>query len=179
VGGAVVAFAALFLQWSLSTELSRHQRLSDAQFRQYVELWSQLQELRQAAEDLWKKVNVDNLERFAKVLAETRHAVEAGKLILEAERYNELNEILEHFEAFRLGKRRVLDMRDTLMEIRSGNQPEILAELKVGDPDERKVIEQQIRANKRHRDRYEDLLDDIESTMRSQLGLPMEANTGR
>src|SRR5215210_2891324 len=59
VGGAVVAIAALYLQQSLSTELSRHQSLSDAQFRQYVELWSQLQELRQAADDLWNTLRMN------------------------------------------------------------------------------------------------------------------------
>jgi hypothetical protein len=174
ISGAVVAFAALYLQWRLSLEVSRQQRIHDAQFKQYFELWSQLQKLRQAADDLWREANPSRFSRFAQALAETRSAVEEGKLVLEVEHYNQIQEILQKFEDFKFGKDNLLNMRGLVAKFEEGRLFEAQATLEHFDDNEA-AIREQINVNRRHKVAYALLLDEIGDSMRAQLEIESAA----
>jgi len=152
IGGAIVAIAALYLQWQVSIELSRYQSIND----QYIALWKQLQKPRQAADDLWRKATSANLERFAQELEDTRHAVEDSRSLLELRHYEQLLAILAAFDEFRNGKQELLSAREAATEFRQGRW--------------RRDIESHIRKNRSYKDKYEELLDDIGRVMNTKLG---------
>jgi hypothetical protein len=176
VGGISVIVAAcialvgnIFLE-RLRASLAQHQRISDAQFEKYAELWRQLQELRIAADRLWEDADRANLQGFAKMLGEARFAIEAGRLILEDKHYEELCTVLDRFENFHLGKRKVFTLREAVREIRLDNTSEAHATLEYVDR-ERPEIEDQIAVNEKYKKDYEKLLNEVVNSMRSQLGL--------
>jgi hypothetical protein len=167
---ACIALVGNILLERLRASLTQHQRISDAQFEKYADLWNQLQELRLAADHLWEEADRTNLQRFATVLGETRFAIEAGRLILEEEHYEQLCLVLKGFENFHLGKQKVFTMREAFSEIRSDRTSEAQTTLAYVDQ-ERPEITDQIRENEKYKRDYEELLDRVVRNMRSQLGL--------
>jgi hypothetical protein len=153
---ACIALVGNILLERLRASLTQHQRISDAQFEKYA--------------DLWEEADRTNLQRFATVLGETRFAIEAGRLILEEEHYEQLCLVLEGFENFHLGKQKVFTLREAFSEIRSDRTSEAQTTLAYVDQ-ERPEITDQIRENEKYKRDYEELLDRVVRNMRSQLGL--------
>jgi hypothetical protein len=133
-----------------STRSNGYDRLK---IKSYWDVWRKLHLLRLAGDDLWGKLNDDNILTFSKQLRETQDKVEESAIFFDEEDYINLKNLLETFENFKLGK-------VYLGEIRSS---EDLRFVSIG------LALQQIEINRKYKDKYESLLDKIRVTFRERL----------
>ena len=148
-------------QLKLALDLRRRQqeRVSEAQFKLYSDVWSALQDLKSIGDRLWERVTLNTLQEFLVELTNARAAVNRGRLILTDHQYQQLHLLLSSFERYRVGKLR-------LLEIRSGEELEEHFRL-----DSEHRIRLQIHENQHAKVAYEPLLDQILQSFRHQLGL--------
>ena len=139
-------------------DLSRTQqnRLSEAQFNLYVEVWNKLQEVKTAGDRLWEKASPDTLVAFRESLRAAYLAANRGRLILSEEHYTQLTELLRHFKDFEVGKAKLIETRD-LHDVEQGF--DILE------------IMNQVEENGQAKDSYDRLLGQIVAEFRKQLGI--------
>ncbi len=133
-------------------------RNSNAQFKLYTELWNTLQDLKSIGDRLWERVSSNEVELFSKVLIEAQIAINRGRLILREEHYLKLITIFKSFNNYRIGKKR-------LSEIRSEQewQENIRISLE-------KNIHKQIINNRENKENYDNLLDEILINFKKTLG---------
>lgn len=129
-------------------------RYSENQFAVYNELWASLCDLRNCVDALWAKATSQRLQKLAKQIHDARLKVRKGALLLEDRHYTELNELLDEFEAFRVGKK-------TLIELRTQSSSTI-------DPLD---VESLVRDNGQIRDRLGLLLDSMLGCLKSQISV--------
>jgi hypothetical protein len=86
-------------------------RYSETQFASYVSLWTQLQDLRVTADNLWEKATPQTLESFVQELVKTRRTLEVAGVILEPDLYHSLQRNVEVFDRFYRGKKRLIEIR--------------------------------------------------------------------
>lgn len=152
------------LQSELEFERLRKQKISDEKFKLYSSLWHSLQDLKTIADRLWERATPETLNEFVKTLTDTRQAANRGRLILLEDHYQALQAVLESFENYRLGKKR-------LIEIRSREEITVNFGLYLGGDDE---VTQQIHDNLTSKREYDILLEKIVKQFRLELGLSPE-----
>lgn len=100
----------------------RHFLYSQSQFELYNSLWKQLVYTKRLADDLWEKADPKNLPSFADQIRQTKFVIDENMLLIEEEHYNRLMDLMSEFENFKVGKQR-------LVEIRQSSAEEILANI--------------------------------------------------
>ena len=143
-------------------EISRTQfnRISEAQFSLYSEVWTHLQDLKIIGDQLWERATVEKLHALGQALVNAQVATHRGRLVMVEAHYQELIRILSEFNSYQVGKAR-------LIEIRSQRELEENFQIDYGQH-----VINQIAANGAIRDRYGRLLDEVVMHFREQLGLP-------
>lgn len=101
-----IELAKLNSRLSLELELAKMKLkpYSEQQFILYNELWQSLCDLKFSMELLWARASEDYLMEFADRLATTSDKLEKSALLIEPQHYQELNEILNSFGEYHLGK---------------------------------------------------------------------------
>ena len=127
-------------------------RYSESQFHLYNELWSSLCDLKIAGDALWENANFQNLRKFANQLQKTKQQVMRSSLLIEEDHYALLKNLLDEFSEFRLGKTRLIELRQA-----SRKRPPI--------EEIRSAIEQ----NRDAKRRYSELMGLIEESLRQQI----------
>lgn len=142
-------------------DISKHDnvRNSDARFELYSSLWNELQDLKTAGDRLWERASRENVMEFTEALKSAQHASNRGRLILKEKHYQKLNKIFKSFDNYRIGKIRLIEIRNT----------EEFEEHFGYDSEDH--IRNQIRQNRGNKERYEELLTDIVTNFREQLAL--------
>jgi hypothetical protein len=147
------------LRSDLELSRARLNRISEAQFTLYSQVWMHLQDLKVIGDQLWERATVEKLHALGGALANAQLAIHRGRLVMVEAHYQELIGILSEFAKYQVGKER-------LIEIRSQRELEDNFQLDLGQ----RVIDQ-IRANGAIRERYGRLLDEVVQHFRRQLGL--------
>lgn len=142
-------------------ELARvqRQRISEAQFKLYNEVWFHLQDLKLIGDQLWNRATLENVKALHAALSNAHLAVNRGRLILAESHYQDLMRVLSEFDKYELGKTRLIEIR---------NEQELEASFNI---DAGTGIREQIAANSAVRERYEALLGEVVDHFRSELGL--------
>ena len=139
-------------------ELEKAQRryflYSQSQFELYNSLWKQLVYTKRLADNLWEKADPKNLPSFADQIRQTKFVIEENMLLIEEEHYNRLMDLMSEFENFKVGKQR-------LVEIRQSSAEEILANID--------DVAEMIRKNGDCKVKYDDLVTQIGMSFRKQL----------
>ena len=126
---------------------------SERQFVIYNELWASLCELKWSMLELWSKASQSNLNKFSIQLFDAHVKLEKSALIFEESHYNELNNLLNIFVDYELGKK-------TLIEYRNKRAPS----------PEAFQIQQMIDENREVKIRLLALIPDIRNILRQQIG---------
>ena len=124
-------------------------RYQSAQFVHYCELWASLYDLKVKGDDLWDDAKFIKLKKFQEQFKKTKQEIEKGSLLIEDEHYSELQDILQRFEEYESGKRRLLAARQN----------------DINNTDVNGFID----ANRIHRKKYNDLIMEIRSSFRKQI----------
>ena len=132
----------------------RHFLYSQSQFELYNSLWKQLVYTKRLADDLWEKADPKNLPSFADQIRQTKFVIEENMLLIEEEHYNRLIDLIGEFENFKVGKQR-------LVEIRQSTTEEILANIE--------DVADMIKKNGDSKEKYDNLVSQIGLSFRKQL----------
>jgi hypothetical protein len=124
-------------------------RYQSAQFTHYCGLWASLYDLKVKGDDLWESATAAKVSKFQQQFMKTKHEIEKGSLLIEDEHYSGLRNILQRFEEYELGKRKLLAARQN--DINSDD------------------IDRFIDNNNIHRKQYNDLIMEIRSSFRRQI----------
>lgn len=135
---------------------------SEKQFVLYNELWISLCDLKHSMELLWDHASEENVRDFANKLAQASRKLEQSALLVEPNHYQELNEILNQFGDYRLGKQ-------TLIEV---SQDRV-----IGNPIQNSEIRQLVSRNGVTRQHLRKYLPQMMDCLRSQIaGIKSGAN---
>jgi hypothetical protein len=147
------------LRLQLDLAKAQVQRISEAKFKLYNDVWTNLQDVRSIGDRLWERASKDTLQEFIDALRKAQTATNCGRLLLRENDYQELKTLLTEFENYRVGKQR-------LIEIRSPQELDANFEQTHGED-----VEQQIKANSIRRTAYEQTLDSVVAHFREELGI--------
>lgn len=131
---------------NIGLDFSHANKFKNAQFETYSNVWKSLQSLRLAGDDLWKKADLDNLEKFRNELYQTTSVVKNGEIFFEDVDRENLLRVLNAFDDYFFGKMGLLDY--------SFNE---------------ELITKQVSKNKIYKVRYEELLENIRISFRKRL----------
>lgn len=104
---------------------------------------------------LWAEANKENISRFSEQLRETKEIVKEEAIFFDDDDYKDLRDLLEKFSEFGEGKIRLINIRSK-------------EELEDYEYLERKIREQ-IVDNWDHKEKYENILENIRSSFRNRL----------
>lgn len=104
---------------------SKNLRYYEKQFPLYNDLWISLADLEASVQKLWQAATSENLNIFSEQIVDTRIKIKKAALLIENRHYVELNYILDQFEAFRFGKK-------MLLQLRSRDNIDAIGELEIG-----------------------------------------------
>ena len=146
---------------STKTELEKakslYLRYTEKQFELYNDLWKVLLYTKQQADSLWEKASPEKIPSFIEQIQLTKKAVNDNMLLIEEEHYNKLDILINQFEEFRLGKERLIDLKNkTINEIQ-----------KIGVTQEQ--TENTINENREWKNKYETLIQEIGISFRTQI----------
>ena len=150
------------LKAALELNRNRQERISEAQFQFFTDIWNKLQELKFEGNQLWERATETTLFNFITALTHARLATEKARLVISEEDYQNLDRVLTVFENFRVGKARLIQIR-TKDDWR--NHSEMRYEESLYQ------IHRQIRNNGIAKKQYEKLLDELAQEFRQQLSL--------
>ncbi len=134
---------------------SKYFRYSEKQFVLYNDLWRSLMKLKISGDALYADASLENLQIFAAQLSETNDAILESALLIEDEHYSTLLDLLNKFSKYKLGKERLIDLRDK----------------KIDPPDLETLLGEQVQIlfNKKNRDAYAILLEEIRAVFKRQI----------
>lgn len=132
----------------------RHHLYSQSQFELYNSLWKQLVYTKRLADSLWKEANPKQLPSFVDQIGQTKFVIEENMLLIEEEHYTKLVDLMVEFENFKVGKQR-------LVELRQSSPDEILANIK--------DVSDMIEKNGNSKERYDNLVAEIGISFRILL----------
>ncbi len=135
-------------------------------YRAYSDVWNSLQALRFAGDDLWEEQTEATVKGFMTQWEETRALVANNASCFEEADWNGLLKVLEAFSKFRIGKRKVFEI---LQRERPDEVERAAAEAVTSA---RKEVERQLRASRKHKQAYQELLDTIGKSFRTRLLAP-------
>ena len=147
------------LKSELAVMQAQRQRVSDAKFELYTDLWNRLQDLKSIVDRLWERADVETIHNLGLALEGARFALNRGRLILDARHYRGLAQVLSLLSQYEVGKKRLIEIR---------SQQELVDQFH-NDSEHR--LTAQIRANQHIKNQYEALLDEIVEGFRRDLGL--------
>jgi hypothetical protein len=142
----------LFLNEKLNGRDIRPEIYAQKQIDAYHETWKSLDDLEQAGEKLWIRANKVNLVMFLEQLEETKTLARKNKILFEKKHYHELGELFEVFSVYLTGKKTVIELRD-----------------KKDDDSVFERIKERIENNRKVRENYIRLLDEIGNAFIKQL----------
>ncbi|ALB40450.1 MULTISPECIES: hypothetical protein [Nostocales] len=142
-----------YFQDQLNISSSHPDSYPSARLQSYWNIWRKLQLLRLAGEELWKGASENNIMNFSQLLNEILLKLDESAIFFEEEEYMRLREILNVFGNFRLGKIRLIDIR---------NEEDLY---RISSSQARRQIER----NLRYKCEYEELLDKIRVSFRDRL----------
>ena len=134
--------------------VQKHVLYSQSQFELYNSLWKQLIYTKRLADDLWNEVDPKKIPSFASQIGQTKYVIEENMLLIEESHYTELLDLMTEFDNFSVGKRR-------LIEIRQSSVDDLL--------DNISDISQMIESNKGAKQRYDSLVSKLGNSFRSQI----------
>ena len=132
----------------------KHILYSQSQFELYNSLWKQLVYTKRLADDLWNEADPKKIPSFASQIGQTKYVIEENMLLIEESHYTELLDLMTEFDNFSVGKRR-------LIEIRQSSVDDIL--------DNINDITQMIENNNGAKQRYDALVSKLGNSFRSQI----------
>ena len=132
----------------------RHFIYSQSQFELYNSLWKQLIYTKRLADALWKNADPKKLPSFADQIGQTKYVIEENMLLIEEEHYNKLITLMEEFESFKVGKQKLVELKQSTPE-------EILANIE--------DVSEMIRKNGGSKERYDALVSQIGQSFRKQI----------
>ena len=132
----------------------RHHLYSQSQFELYNSLWKQLIYTKRLADSLWNNADPKKLPSFADQIRQTKYVIEENMLLIEEEHYNQLVDLMDESENFKVGKQR-------LAEIRLSSTDEILANIQ--------DVSNMIQDNQDCKERYDNLVTQIGNSFRRLL----------
>jgi hypothetical protein len=135
---------------NLQADAAKASRFENAQFGAFQEIWETLADLRVSADRLWDRATKRNVEGFGRRLEEARGVVYGNQLVIDTVHLHQLREAISDFEEFYRGKQGLLELR-------------------ARNPADLRVIEGRIAENRRLRDHYSSLLDDLRGAIRRQI----------
>jgi len=136
---------------------------ANSQHIAYMDAWKSLQALQVAGEDLWEKVNDENLVKFANQLRKTKSIVNEGKILFEDSDYEQLVQVLKIFGQFYVGKLHLIDIRSRRDIERHAIEVEESVDLL------ERMASNQITGNYRLKEQYESILVKIARSFRKRL----------
>jgi Glu-tRNA(Gln) amidotransferase subunit E-like FAD-binding protein len=130
-------------------------RYSGRQFELYTKLWHSLYDLKSAADMLWEKASLQNLQKFSRQLKKTTDEVEKSYLFIEENHYRKLKNLLKQFCDYQFGKTKLVQLYE--------QKPNV----------DYQEIENWINRNKVRKEEYERLIDiirrDLKKTLKGNL----------
>lgn len=135
-------------------KLRKMTKYHESQFDLYKTLWDSLYDLRLAADKLWEVANVKNLKMFVEQLQKTEDMVNRNTLLIEENHTRELKSLIDAFWKFDVGKKRLITLR---------KNEKLYSDVR------RSMIERVIEDNRKVRERYTQLIEEIASSMKRQL----------
>lgn len=147
------------LKAELELGAARAGRFETAQFGAFQEIWDRLADLRIASNRLWQNASHRNIEDFGLRLEEARRTVYGSQLVIDGDDLRRLRTILHELESFYEGKEGLLQLRQTT-------------------PRDRAAIEHRIQENGHLRARFLDAVEDLRSSLQSQMRRTASNNRG-
>ena len=141
-------------QLELDKAERRHFLYSQSQFELYNSLWKQLVYTKRIADDLWRVADPQKLPSFADQIRQTKFVIEENMLLIEDEHYAALMKLMTEFENFSVGKRK-------LVEIRQSSAADVL--------DNIEDIRRMIHENGGSKQRYDALVEKVGASFRNQI----------
>lgn len=136
---------------------SLYLRYTEKQFELYNDLWKVLLYTKQQADSLWEKASPEKIPSFIEQIQLTKNAVNDNMLLIEEEHYTQLDNLIRQFEEFRLGKEKLIDLRNkTIEEIQKNGS--IQAE-----------AQNTINKNREWKNKYDSLIFEIGKSFRTQI----------
>ncbi len=143
----------------LGLEANKSVRYIESQFSLYNSLWEALYNLKIAGDSLWEEASLQNLKRFASQLTQAEEMIHQRSLLIEENHQRELVSLIKAFDNFRIGKER-------LIKLRKGSY------IRLTDSDSEYVnrqIQNAIEQNRHIRDQYNDVITEVQRSLRNQL----------
>lgn len=124
----------------------------EGQFKLYNDLWVALSGLQNEVEKLWAEATISNLNTFVQALSKAKKQIRNSALLIDQNHYNEIMEIIDSLENYRVGKER-------LVKVKNNNES--------GSPiNVQEIIDQ----NRENRKKLNTFADHMLEKMREQIG---------
>lgn len=140
---------------ALEKAKSKFLRYSEKQFDLYNDLWRVLLYTKLQADELWEKATPEKIPSFSEQIKITKTAINDNLLLIEAEHYDKLIQLIKEFEQFQFGKIKLVDIR---------REPRQNLEL-ISENEARQTI----KVNKNTKENYDQLIMEIGATFRNQI----------
>ena len=111
-GGIAGTIVGIISQHYSDKKLARYNLINESQFRAFSELWKSLMNLKRKGDSLGDDVNEKDLSEFVKYIAEAHISLQDNSLILTKEDYANLKRILDKFWQYKIGKEKIIEMKD-------------------------------------------------------------------
>ena len=85
-------------------------RFSEHQFNLYNKLWLSLSELKIAGDNLWEKIDENSVLEFVYKVVKAQEDLLKNALLIEESHEKELNELLEKFANYSMGKHKLIEL---------------------------------------------------------------------
>lgn len=129
-------------------------RYSEKQFESYNSLWKILLYTKHQADMLWETLDPLQIPSFSEQIRLTKDAINENLLLIEEDHYDKLIQLINQFEQFEFGKKKLIDLRGEISE-----------DEKISE-EETKIT---INYNKATKESYDKLIIDIGKSFRIQL----------
>lgn len=135
---------------------AKYARYSEKQFEAYNSFWLILQQTKRQADSLWENPIPEKIRPFAEQMRQTRNALNDNMLLIESAHYKQLSVILDSFEKFSIGKTQ-------LSSLVADVEGEVEADIQTSD------VEKAVRENRRLKNSYNKLIDEIADSLREHI----------
>ncbi len=132
----------------------KHLMYSQSQFELYNSLWKQLVYTKRLADDLWEEADPQKIPSFAEQIRQTRFVIEENMLLIEGSHYEALMKLITEFENFNIGKRRLVEIRQSSADAVIDNIDDIV---------------KMIKDNRGSKERYDSLVSQVGEFFHNQI----------
>jgi hypothetical protein len=141
---------------NLEKAKSLYLRYSEKQFELYNDLWKVLLYTKNQADALWAEAKQEKIPAFSEQIRNTKNAINDNMLLIEEEHYDNLINLINQFEQFQFGKKRLVDM---------GLLTEENSQFDMSEEEFNQIIQ----SNKSTKDAYDKMIMKIGKSFRSQI----------